>query len=71
MPRHFDLILAGATVVNQDGAAQRDVGVANGKIAEIGDLYAAAAGERTSRPARAARSSAASPRCSRCPTPTR
>ena len=46
MPRHFDLILAGATVVNQDGAAQRDVGVANGKIAEIGDLYAAAAGER-------------------------
>jgi dihydroorotase len=46
MPRHFDLILAGATVVNQDGAAQRDVGVANGKIAEIGDLYAASAGER-------------------------
>jgi dihydroorotase len=46
MPRHFDLILAGATVVNQDGAAQRDIGVANGKIAEIGDLYAAAAGER-------------------------
>ena len=46
MPRHFDLILAGATVVNQDGAAQRDVGVANGKITEIGDLYAGAAGER-------------------------
>jgi len=46
MPRHFDLILAGATVVNQDGAAQRDVGVTRGKIAEIGDLYAAAAGER-------------------------
>jgi dihydroorotase len=46
MPRHFDLILAGATVVNQDGAAQRDVGVTDGKIAEIGDLYAASAGER-------------------------
>ena len=46
MPRQFDLILAGATVVNQDGAAQRDIGVAGGKIAEIGDLYAAAAGER-------------------------
>ena len=46
MPRYFDLILAGATVVNQDGAAQRDIGVADGKIAEIGDLYAAAAGER-------------------------
>jgi dihydroorotase len=46
MPRHFDLILAGATVVNQDGAAQRDIGVTDGKVAEIGDLYAAAAGER-------------------------
>jgi dihydroorotase len=46
MPRQFDLILAGATVVNHDGAAQRDIGVAGGKIAEIGDLYAAAAGER-------------------------
>ena len=46
MPRHFDLILAGATVVNQDGAALRDIGVTDGKIAEIGDLYAAAAGER-------------------------
>jgi dihydroorotase len=46
MPRHFDLILAGATVVNQDGAAQRDIGVTGGKIAEIDDLYAATAGER-------------------------
>jgi dihydroorotase len=46
MPRHFDLILAGATVVNQDGAALRDIGVTDGKTAEIGDLYAAAAGER-------------------------
>jgi dihydroorotase len=46
MPRHFDLILAGATVVNQDGAGLRDIGVTNGKIAEIGDLYAASAGER-------------------------
>jgi dihydroorotase len=46
MPRHFDLILAGATVVNQDGAALRDVGVTAGKVAEIGDLYAGGAGER-------------------------
>ena len=46
MPRHFDCILAGATVVNQDGAALRDIGVTAGKIAEIGDLYAASAGER-------------------------
>jgi len=46
MPRQFDLILAGATVVNQDGASQRDVGVTDGKIAAIGDFYAAAADER-------------------------
>jgi dihydroorotase len=46
MPRDFDLILAGATVVNHDGAAPRDIGVTGGKIAEIGDLYAAAAGDR-------------------------
>ena len=46
MPRHFDCILAGATVVNQDGAALRDIGVTAGKVAEIGDLYAASAGER-------------------------
>jgi dihydroorotase len=46
MPSRFDCILAGATVVNQDGAAQRDIGVTAGKIAEIGDLYAASAGER-------------------------
>ena len=46
MPRLFDCILAGATVVNQDGVGPRDIGVTNGKIAEIGDLYAASAGER-------------------------
>ena len=60
MPRHFDLILAGATVVNQDGAAQRDIGVANGRIAEIGDLYAASAAPRgriARRPSAAARGS--------------
>ena len=48
MPRHFDCILAGGTVVNQDGASLRDIGVTGGKIAEIGDLYAASAGERIS-----------------------
>jgi dihydroorotase len=46
MTRLFDCILAGATVVNQDGVGPRDIGVTNGKIAEIGDLYAASAGER-------------------------
>ena len=38
MPRSFDLILADATVVNQDGVGMRDIGVIDGKIAEIGDL---------------------------------
>jgi dihydroorotase len=46
MTRLFDCILAGASVVNQDGVGPRDIGVIAGKIAEIGDLYAAAAGER-------------------------
>jgi dihydroorotase len=46
MPRVFDCILAEATVVNQDGAGQRDIGVLAGKIAEIGDLASASAGER-------------------------
>ncbi|THD47276.1 MAG: dihydroorotase [Bradyrhizobium sp.] len=46
MTRLFDCILAGATVVNQDGVGPRDIGVNKGKIAEIGDLYAASAGER-------------------------
>src|SRR5580698_8725870 len=46
MTRLFDCILAGASVVNQDGIGLRDIGVTNGKIAEIGDLSAASAGER-------------------------
>jgi len=46
MSRLFDSILADATVVNQDGVGQRDIGVIDGKIAEIGDLAAASAGER-------------------------
>ena len=46
MLSRFDCILAGATVVNQDGVALRDIGVTAGKVAEIGDLYAASAGER-------------------------
>lgn len=39
----FDLILAGGTVVNQDGTGIRDVGVTNGQIAAIGDLSRASA----------------------------
>jgi len=46
MPRTFDLVLANGTMVNQDGAFSRDVGVRNGRIAEIGDLRLASAGER-------------------------
>jgi dihydroorotase len=46
MSRLFDCILADATVVNQDGAGKRDIGVLDGKIAEIGDLGSASAGER-------------------------
>ena len=46
MPQTFDLILHGGTVVNQDGAGARDIGVTGGRIAEIGDLSLAAAGER-------------------------
>src|SRR5579871_4065665 len=46
MAQSFDLILAGGTVVNQDGAGERDIGVRDGRIAEMGDLGAASAGER-------------------------
>jgi dihydroorotase len=41
----YDLILRGGTVVNQDGIGRRDIGVAAGRIAEIGDLAQASAGE--------------------------
>ncbi|WP_406857939.1 dihydroorotase [Alsobacter sp. KACC 23698] len=46
MAETFDAIYSGATVVNQDGAGVRDVGVRNGRIAELGDLSRASAGER-------------------------
>ena len=45
MTASYDLILKGGTVVNQDGEGLRDVGVADGTIAAIGDLSRAAAGE--------------------------
>src|SRR3990167_8135762 len=45
MASTFDLILKNGTVVNQDGEAKRDVGVLAGRIAEIGDLSRASAGE--------------------------
>lgn len=45
MTRSFDLILKGGTVVNHDGTGRRDVGVRDGRIAALGDLSQADAGE--------------------------
>src|ERR1700709_2810065 len=41
----FDTILKSGTVVNQDGEGVRDIGIANGRIAALGSLGAASAGE--------------------------
>ena len=46
MSKTFDKIFENGTVVNQDGVGVRDVGVRDARIAEIGDLGAAAADER-------------------------
>ncbi len=46
MPQTFDLVLSKGTVVNHDGIGPRDLGVRDGRIAEVGDLSAASAGER-------------------------
>jgi dihydroorotase len=42
----YDLIVAGGTVVNQNGVGRADVGVRGGRIAAIGDLARADAAER-------------------------
>ncbi len=44
MPETFDLILKGGSVVNQDGEGTRDIAIAGGTIAAIGDLSRASAG---------------------------
>ena len=46
MPPSFDCVLVNGTVVNHDGIGLRDIGVRSGRIAEIGGLSGAAAGER-------------------------
>jgi dihydroorotase len=46
MPPSLDCVLINGTVVNQDGIGVRDIGVRNGRIAEIGALSGAAADER-------------------------
>jgi dihydroorotase len=45
MTATYDLILTGGTVVNHDGAGARDIGVSGGRVAAIGDLSRASAGE--------------------------
>ncbi|MFC7051433.1 dihydroorotase [Hansschlegelia quercus] len=45
MSERFDLLLKGGTVVNQDGEGRADVGVRDGRVAEIGDLSSASASE--------------------------
>ena len=45
MIRRFDTILKSGTVVNQDGEGVRDIGVIDGRIAEIGGLSGASAGD--------------------------
>ncbi|WP_264047320.1 dihydroorotase [Methylobacterium flocculans] len=46
MDQPFDLILAGGTVVNQDGEHRTDLGIRAGRVAALGDLSGAAAAER-------------------------
>ena len=38
MTQRFDVILKGGTVVNQDGEGVRDIGITNGRIAELGPV---------------------------------
>jgi dihydroorotase len=45
MAETYDLILKGGTVVNHDGEGLRDVGIRAGRIATLGDLSRASAGE--------------------------
>ncbi len=45
MPQTYDLLVKGGTLVNQDGVGLRDIGIAAGRIAAIGDLARSSAGE--------------------------
>ena len=44
MPEAYDLIVRGGEVVNHAGRGIADIGVRNGKIADVGDLGQASAG---------------------------
>src|SRR6202142_3755704 len=46
MPPSFDCVLINGTVANQDGIGPRDIGLRDGRIAEIGSLSQTATGER-------------------------
>src|ERR1700744_5741447 len=46
MPPSFDCLLINGTVVNHDGIGLRDIGVRDGRVAGIGALSQAIAGER-------------------------
>ncbi|MGH6796029.1 MAG: dihydroorotase, partial [Methylocella sp.] len=45
VPQNFDMILKGGAVVDHTGSSARDIGIEAGKIAEIGALFHAGAGE--------------------------
>ncbi|HET6374948.1 MAG TPA: amidohydrolase family protein, partial [Methylocella sp.] len=45
VPRSFDTLLKGGTVADHTGVGPRDIGITGGKIAAIGDLSRADAGE--------------------------
>ncbi len=45
MPETFDLLIRNATVVNHDGVGPRDIGIRAGRIAALGNLASASAGE--------------------------
>ena len=57
MPPSFDCVLTNGTVVNHDGIGLRDIGVRDGRIAEIGALSAARGGRahRLPRPSHSSR----------------
>ncbi|MBK1622730.1 dihydroorotase [Afifella marina] len=45
MAQNFDLLVRGAILINHDGIGPRDIGVKGGRIAALGDLSGADAGE--------------------------
>lgn len=45
MAETFDLVFKGGTLVNQDGVRPADIGIRNGRIAEIGEISEDSAGE--------------------------